>query len=69
MTISFIYVPKISKNIIIIVKLKYYVSKATLTGVYYSLIYPYLTYAFFLWGNNYKAPFKLYNYKTKQFVL
>ena len=37
---------KISKNVNIIVKLKHYVSKATLIGVYYSLIYPYLPYAF-----------------------
>ena len=43
---------KISKNINIIVKLKHYVSKATLISVYYSLIYPYLTYACTLWGNN-----------------
>ena len=41
---------KISKNINIMVKLKHYVSKATLISVYYSLIYPYL------WGNNYNAP-------------
>ena len=38
------------------VKLKHYVSKATLISVYYSLIYPYLTYACTLWGNNYNAP-------------
>ena len=47
---------KISKNINIMVRLKHYVSKATLIGVYYSLIYPYLTYACTLWGNNYSAP-------------
>ena len=34
----------------IMVKLKHYVSKATLITVYYSLIYPYLTYACTLWG-------------------
>ena len=34
------------------VKLKHYVSKATLISVYYSLIYPYLTYACTFWGNN-----------------
>ena len=45
MTISIIYVPKISKNITIIVKLKHSVSKGTFIGVYYSLTYPYLTYA------------------------
>ena len=41
------------------VKLKHHVSKATLIGVNYSLnslIYPYLTYAYTLWGNNYNAP-------------
>jgi len=38
------------------VKLKHYVSKATLTSVYYFVIYPYLTYACTLWGNNYNAP-------------
>ena len=47
---------KISKNINIMVKLKHYLSKATLISVYYSLIYPYLTYACTLWGNNYNAP-------------
>ena len=47
---------KMSKNINIMVKLKHYVSKATLISVYYSLIYPYLTYACTLWGNNYNAP-------------
>ena len=38
------------------VKLKHYVSKATLISVYYSLIYPSLSYACTLWGNNYNAP-------------
>ena len=33
-------------------KLKHYASKATLISVYYSLIYPYLTYACTFWGNN-----------------
>ena len=38
------------------VKLKNYVEKATHISVYYSLIYPYLTYACTLWGNNHNAP-------------
>lgn len=46
---------KISKNINIMVNLKHYVSKGTLVSVCYSLIYPYLTYACTLWGNNYNA--------------
>ena len=47
---------KISKNINIMVNLKHYVSKGTLVSVCYSLIYPYLTYACTLSGNNYSAP-------------
>ena len=47
---------KISKNINIMVKLKHYVSKATLIIVYQSLIYPYLNYTCALWENNYNAP-------------
>ena len=47
---------KISKNVNIMVKLKRHVSKATLVSLYYSLIYPYLTCACTLWGNNYNAP-------------
>ena len=49
---------KISKNINIMdimVKLRHYVSKATLISLYYSLIYPYVTYACTLWRNNYNA--------------
>ena len=38
------------------VKLKHHVSKAALISLYHSLIYPYLTYACTLWGNNYNAP-------------
>ena len=47
---------KMSNNINIMVKLKHYISKAMRISVYYSLIYPYLTYARTLWGNNYNAP-------------
>ena len=47
---------KISKNVNIMVKLKRHVSEATLVSLYYSLIYPYLTYACTLWGKNYNAP-------------
>ena len=46
---------KISKNVNIMVKLKRHVSEATLVSLYYFLIYPYLTYACTLWGNNYNA--------------
>ena len=47
---------KRSKNFGIMVKLKRNVSEATLFSLYYSLIYPYLTYACTLWGNSYNAP-------------
>ena len=48
---------KKAKEIYIMVKLKRYVSKATLLiSLCYSLIHPYLTYACTLWGNNYNAP-------------
>ena len=47
---------KISQNINIMVKLNHCVSKATLNGMYSSLIYPYLTYACTLWRNNYNSP-------------
>ena len=47
---------KISKNVNIMVKLNRHVSEATLVSLYYSLIYPYLTYACTQWGNNYNAP-------------
>ena len=48
--IDYVY-GKISKNINIMVKLKHYVSKATLISVYYPLIYPYHTYAcMYAWG-------------------
>ena len=57
MTIYIDYIcGKISKNINIMVKLKQCVPKATLISLYYSLIYPYLTYACTLWGNNCNAP-------------
>ena len=36
-------------------KLRQYVSTATLISIYYSFIYPYITYGCILWGNNYNA--------------
>ena len=46
---------KISKNLNVMVKLKQHVSTASLISIYYSLIYPYITYGCTLWGNNYSA--------------
>lgn len=44
------YVAKLDKY------LKLHVSEATIISLSYSLIYPYLTYACTLWGNNYNTP-------------
>ena len=43
---------KISKKINIMTKLKKLASKVTIINMYYSFIYPYLTYGSILWGNN-----------------
>ena len=44
---------KMSKNINIMTKVKKLVSKVSIINMYYSFMYPYLTYGFILWGNNY----------------
>ena len=45
-----------SKNINMMTKVKKFLSKETLINMYYSFIYPYLTYSLTLWGNNYYSP-------------
>ena len=42
---------KLAKNIGIITKLRYYVNLHTIKQLYYSFIYPYLTYAITSWGS------------------
>ena len=37
-------------------KIKSYLGNQCLTGIYYSLVYPYLIYGCLLWGNNYDYP-------------
>ena len=49
---------KISKNIGIINKLRYYLDLHVLKQLYYSLIYPYLQYGITSWGNAYKSKLK-----------
>ena len=49
---------KISKNINIMTKVKKLISKVTIINMYYSFIYPYLTYGSILWGNNYNSPIR-----------
>ena len=46
---------KISKSIGIIRKISNYVSTSTLISLYYSLIYPYLTYCNLTWGSTYDS--------------
>ena len=42
---------KLTKNIGIITKLRHYVNLHTMKQLYYSFIYPYLTYAITSWGS------------------
>ena len=45
---------KITKNIGILFKLRHYVPISTLKQLYYTLIYPYLTYGLMSWGTAYR---------------
>ena len=49
---------KITKNIGILFKLRHYVPISTLKQLYYTLIYPYLTYGLMSWGTAYQNEFK-----------
>ena len=49
---------KISRGIGILSKLRHFVSKRILIQIYYSLIYPYLTYCVKIWGNTYWSNIK-----------
>ena len=55
---------KLGKNIGIINKLRYYVDLHTLRQMYFSFIYPYLTYGITSWGSACKT--RLHKIKTKQ---
>ena len=58
------HVNKLSKNIRIINKLGYYLDINMLKQLYYTLIYPYLSYGVMSWGNTY--PTKLTKIQTEQ---
>ena len=49
---------QIELGIGIISKLRHYVNKTILVQLYYSLIYPFLTYGLIIWGNTYKTTLK-----------
>ena len=55
---------KITKNIGILFKLRHYVPISTLKQLYYTLIYPYLTYGLMSWGTAYQT--KLNKIKVSQ---
>ena len=46
---------KLSKAIAIMYRIKRYVIQETLCGLYYSLVYRYLTYCNVIWGNTFKT--------------
>ena len=48
---------KLAKNSSIIYKLRRYLNLHTLKQVYYTLIYPFLTYGLTSWGNTYKTTY------------
>ena len=49
---------KLSKAIAIMYRLKAYVTQETVCSLYYSLVYPYLTYCNVVWGNTFKTHLK-----------
>ena len=55
---------KLAKNRGIITKLRYYVNLHTMKQLYYSFIYPYLTYAITSWGSACKT--RLNRIRTRQ---
>ena len=46
---------KIAKSIGILYKCRHYLDLATLKNLYYSFIYPYISYGALIWGSNYKT--------------
>ena len=49
---------KLKRSLGILSKIRYYVDINILTGQYYALIYPFLTYAIIAWGNTYSTTLK-----------
>ena len=48
---------KIARGIGMIIKARQYLNKQGLISLYYSFIYPYLTYCNHIWGSTYKTSF------------
>ena len=49
---------KLSRSIGIICKIRHFVSSQILTQLYYTIIYPFLTYGCIIWGSNYTTNIK-----------
>ena len=49
---------KVSRGIGVLSKIRYYVNRKILHQLYYSIIYPFLTYGLSIWGNTYSSPLK-----------
>ena len=56
---------KLAKNIAVISKIRYFVDLHTLKQLYYSFIYPYLTYATLAWGSACKTSLRRILIKQK----
>ncbi len=56
---------KLAKSISILIKLKGVVTRKTMINMYYSYVYPLLTYGVTLWGNTYKSNIKKIFYLQK----
>ena len=48
-------VKKIKRSIGLLLKIRHYVMEKLLVSLYYSLIYPYLTYGIVAWGHTYES--------------
>ena len=49
---------KVSRGIGVLSKIRYYVNRKILHQLYYSIIYPFLTYGLPIWGNTYSSTLK-----------
>ena len=57
---------KISGSFHAINKVKYVIPRKHLTTLYYSLVYPYLTYGIILWGATYHVHMSKINHSTEE---
>ena len=65
--IAFVF-SRISRNIEIMSKLRYYLSIQQLKQIYYNLIHPYISYSILAWGSVYKTHIKKIQVKQNDTV-